>query len=195
MRVNGFTSARNATPCSSRYRVIAACFVLMAPTRVHPYRRADSRPDAAAKGFNAPPLLNLVRLCRLRLLGGRCVFTGMKPGTTEICVTNAFEQAGEGVLLVDVRERRDVQALAFGAKNIVNMPFSELEKGWQELPQDRELLVVCQTGEKSVRASQLLRDKGLTNVKPMRGGILLWMQKGYPVVGRRFAAPNEATEE
>jgi rhodanese-related sulfurtransferase len=50
---------------------------------------------------------------------------------------------------------------------------SEFEQRWHELPKDRELLVVCQTGEKSAQASQLLWDKGLTNVKPMRGGILL----------------------
>jgi len=195
MHVTGFTSAANATPCSSRYRVIAACFVHMAPTRVHPYRRADSRPDAAAKGALAPPLLNLVRLCRLRLLGDRCVFTGMKTETSEICVTNAFEQAGEGVLLVDVRERRDVRALGFGATNIVNLPFSELEKGWQALPRDREILVACQNGEKSLSACQFLQKRGYLNVSSVRGGILLWMQKGYPVVGRRFTAPNEATEE
>lgn len=69
-----------------------------------------------------------------------------------------------------------------------NIPFSELEQRWQELPRDRELVAVCQNGEKSALASQFLRDKGFLDVRPMRGGILLWMQKGYPVIGKRFNA-------
>jgi rhodanese-related sulfurtransferase len=64
---------------------------------------------------------------------------------------------------------------------------SELEQGWPTLPPDRELVIVCQNGEKSLLASQFLKQKGYLNVSSMRGGLLLWMQKGYPVVGKRFA--------
>jgi rhodanese-related sulfurtransferase len=46
--------------------------------------------------------------------------------------------------------------------------------------------MVCQNGDKSAQASTFLQARGLKNVQPMRGGILLWMQKGYPVRGKRF---------
>lgn len=130
----------------------------------------------------------------LHLLDAGVVFSGVNTLSNETCTTNVLQRAQTGALVVDVRERTEVQALAFDTPAIINIPMSALEQRWQELPKDRELLVVCQTGEKSVQASQVLQDKGLTNVKPMRGGILLWMQKGYPVIGRRFTATDEAIE-
>lgn len=105
-----------------------------------------------------------------------------------MCTTNVRQHAQAGALLVDVREHREAQALAFDAPEVVRIPFSELEHRWQELPRDRELVTVCQNGDKSALASQFLRGKGFLDVSPMRGGILLWMQKGYPVIGKRFNA-------
>lgn len=112
--------------------------------------------------------------------------------SSEICTTNVHQQTG--ALLVDVREHRDAQALAFDVPELVQIPFSELEERWQELPQDRELVIVCQDGEKSHLASQFLRSKGLQDVSYMRGGILLWMQKGCPVLGKRFIAFDKEQE-
>lgn len=112
----------------------------------------------------------------------------MDTNSFEMCTTNVRQHAQAGALLVDVREHREAQALAFDAPEVVRIPFSELEHRWQELPRDRELVTVCQNGDISALASQLLRGKGFLDVSPMRGGILLWMQKGYPVIGKRFNA-------
>ena len=119
----------------------------------------------------------------------------MDTNSIDMCTTNVRQHAQAGALLVDVRERRDAQALAFDVPEVVHIPFSELEQRWHELPQDRELVIVCQNGEKSLLASQFLHQKGFIHVSPMRGGILLWMQKGYPVIGKRYEsfvdnAPN-----
>lgn len=112
--------------------------------------------------------------------------------SSEICTTNVHQQTG--ALLVDVRERRDAQALAFDVPELLQIPFSELEQRWQELPQARELVLVCQNGDASHLASQFLQGKGFLNVSPMRGGILLWMQKGYPVIGKRFTSFDKEQE-
>ncbi|MDP2449620.1 MAG: rhodanese-like domain-containing protein [Polaromonas sp.] len=112
----------------------------------------------------------------------------------EMCTSNVQQHAQAGALLVDVRERGDAQALAFDAPEVMHLPFSEMKSRWQELPEDRELLIVCYDGEKSVLVSQFLRTKGFANVSPMRGGILLWMQKGYPVIGKRFNAPADSEQ-
>lgn len=98
-------------------------------------------------------------------------------------------------MLVDVREHHEAQALAFDAPAVIHIPFSELKQRWQELPQDRELVTVCQDGEKSALASQFLRKNGFLDVSPMRGGILLWMQKGYPVIGKRFNSFDKEQEQ
>jgi rhodanese-related sulfurtransferase len=102
-----------------------------------------------------------------------------------MCTTHAHQQSQLGALFVDVREARDARALAFDAPEVINLPLSQLMQRWQELPQDRELVLVCQNGDKSGEASEFLRNKGFAHVSPMRGGILLWMQKGYPVIGKR----------
>ena len=107
---------------------------------------------------------------------------------SEICTTNALSQSQMGALFVDVREPQDAAALAFDAPEVVNLPLSQLAQRWHELPIDRELVMVCQNGEKSAQASAFLNAQGLKNVQPMRGGILLWMQKGYPVIGKRFTS-------
>ena len=122
------------------------------------------------------------------------VFFVMKTLSNETCTTNVLQRAQTGALVVDVRECTEVQALAFDTPALTNIPMGELDRRWHELPNDRELLVVCQNGEKSAEASQFLQTMGLTNVKPMRGGIVLWMQKGYPVIGRRFTATDEVIE-
>jgi rhodanese-related sulfurtransferase len=105
-----------------------------------------------------------------------------------ICTTNAHEDALSGAVLLDVREKAEVQALAFDVPEWIHLPFSELTQRWHELPTDRDVLVVCQNGNKSAEAARFLLRMGMSRVKPVRGGILLWMQKGYPVKGRRFEA-------
>lgn len=121
------------------------------------------------------------------------VSKNMATNSFEMCTTNVRQHAQTGALLLDVRERREALALAFDAPEVAHIPFRELERRWQELPQDRELVTVCQNGEKSALASQFLREKGFTHVSSMRGGILLWMQKGYPVIGKRFEALADNT--
>jgi len=110
----------------------------------------------------------------------------MKPFGSEICTTNARAQSLQGALFVDVREPVDMAALAFDAGEVINLPLSQLAQRWQELPKNRELVTVCFNGDKSQQAAEFLLAQGLQNVHPMRGGMLLWMQKGYPVLGKRF---------
>lgn len=110
----------------------------------------------------------------------------MNTQISEICTTNARAQSQLGALFVDVREPVDVDALTFDAPEVINLPFSELAQRWQVLPKDRELVTVCFNGDKSQQACAFLQARGLKNVHSMRGGILLWIQKGYPILGKRF---------
>lgn len=108
-----------------------------------------------------------------------------------ICTTNAYQDALSGAVLLDVRENADVQALAFDVPEWIHLPLSALTQHWPALPTDRDVLVVCQNGTRSIAAAEFLQRMGLSRVKPMRGGMLLWLQKGYSVKGRRFeAAPS-----
>lgn len=122
----------------------------------------------------------------LRLFQPLCVFLTVKNDIPDVCTTQALAQTRADALLVDLREPQEVQALAFDAPEVFKLPMSQLAQRWQALPRDRELILACRTGEQSVTVSHFLQARGYTRVSPMRGGILLWMQKGYPVLGRRF---------
>lgn len=107
----------------------------------------------------------------------------------QVCPTTTRRLVGEGALLVDVRERAEVARTAFDVPNIVNIPLAELEQRWSELPKDREIVLVCETGERSLKATYYLQFHGFTRVSNMQNGLLKWMRKGFPVIGERYETP------
>jgi len=110
----------------------------------------------------------------------------------QVCPTTTRRLVSEGALLIDVRERAEVARIAFDVPAIVNIPLFELEHRWSELPKDRELVLVCESGERSLKATYYLQFHGFTHVSNMEGGLLKWMRKGFPVIGQRFEAPASA---
>ena len=111
------------------------------------------------------------------------------PQAREICPTTTRRLIAEGALLVDVRERSEVAQVAFDLPDIVVMPLSELEQRFAELPRDRELVMVCQSGPRSLKATYFLMYQGYPHVANMEGGIFKWANKGFPIKGARAATP------
>ena len=111
----------------------------------------------------------------------------------QVCPTVTLRLVREGALLVDVRERNEVAALAFNVPAIINIPLFELEQRWAELPKDRDIVVVCENGARSLKATYYLQLQGLARVSHMDGGILKWMSKSFPVVGQRHQASAVST--
>ena len=50
-----------------------------------------------------------------------------------------------------------------------------------KLPSDKQLIVYCATGVRSLLAAKLLQDQGVTNVANISGGIQAWLQVGGSV--------------
>ena len=111
----------------------------------------------------------------------------------EVCPTTTRRLLAEGALMVDVREANEVAALAFAVDNIVNLAMSQFEQRWVELPRDRELVLVCETGARSLKATYYLQFQGYEYVSNMGGGLVKWMTKGFPVKGHRHDVPVAAT--
>lgn len=101
----------------------------------------------------------------------------------EICPTTTKGRLKEGALLVDVRERDEVAALAYDVPNIINIPLSEFEERYTEVPKDKEVIMVCKGGGRSLRAAGFLVNHGYTNVVNMKKGIIRWVQKDFPTKG------------
>ncbi|MDM7457107.1 MAG: rhodanese-like domain-containing protein [Tepidimonas sp.] len=111
----------------------------------------------------------------------------------QVCPTTARRMAEEGALMVDVRERFEVEQLAFDVPAIVNIPLFELEQRWADLPMDRDVVLVCYSGERSLKATYYLQYHGYTRVCNMEGGLVKWLRKGFPVIGQRYDAPAEGS--
>lgn len=101
----------------------------------------------------------------------------------EICPTTTQTWVKNGALLVDVREKDEVSELAYDVPNIINIPLSEFEERFTEIPKDKDVVMVCKRGGRSLRAAGFLVNHGYTNVVNMQHGIASWVQKGFPTKG------------
>ena len=86
-----------------------------------------------------------------------------------------------GVFVVDVREPDE-----FTGGHIpeaVNMPLGEMSDYAAFLPEDHEapILVVCQTGNRSLSGALFLTSLGYRNVRSINGGTHGWLVGGYPI--------------
>lgn len=101
----------------------------------------------------------------------------------EICPTTTQQWVKNGALLVDVREKDEVTELAYDVPNIINIPLSEFEERFNEIPKHKDVVMVCKGGGRSLRAAGLLVNHGYAKVVNMQHGIARWVQKGFPTKG------------
>ena len=74
-------------------------------------------------------------------------------------------------VVVDVREPDEVAA--WSIPGAVNVPVQTLADRFGELPRDREVVVVCASGNRSALAAEFLAAQGL-QVANLRGGMVAW---------------------
>ena len=101
----------------------------------------------------------------------------------EICPTTTQVWVRNGAVLVDVREKAEVETLSYNVPNIINIPLSEFESRYEEVPKDKEVVMVCRSGGRSLRAAGFLVNHGYDKVVNMKHGIIRWVQKGFPTKG------------
>jgi rhodanese-related sulfurtransferase len=94
-----------------------------------------------------------------------------------------------GVFLLDVRE--DDEWAAGHAPDAVHIPVGALSGRTGELPQDREVFVICRSGARSAYASQALTGAGWKTVN-VADGMTGWAVAGRPMVSETGAEPYVA---
>ena len=98
----------------------------------------------------------------------------------ELDPAEALQRQRSGALLVDVREAHErALGMAEGARGIalgelVETPASLLDA-------NAEVLLICQSGKRSLRAAQALLEAGFTSVASVRGGTTRWQAEGLPM--------------
>ena len=81
-------------------------------------------------------------------------------------------------LVVDVRE--PAEYAGGHVPGALSIPQAELALRLEELPRDRDLLVVCEGGTRSARAARFLKQAGFAHVTNLIGGTSAWRQAGLP---------------
>jgi len=110
----------------------------------------------------------------------------------EVCPTTSRRLLAEGALLVDVREADEVAAVGFAGCELMTIPMSEIETRWQEIPRDRDVILACAVGARSLKATYFLIYQGYTRVANMQYGMKRWAARGFAVTGDVAAAGSEA---
>lgn len=92
-------------------------------------------------------------------------------------------EAGEDLLLLDVRKPEDYHGELGHIPGAVNIPLEELEQRLDELGDDQErpVATVCRTDRMSSAAARLLAQQGFADVHVVRKGMVSWNAQGYPV--------------
>ena len=76
--------------------------------------------------------------------------------------------------MLDVREPEE---MADGVvPGSVNIPMDEVEQRLGEIPAEREIVVICHLGVRSMRVAQRLKALGYDRVANLRGGVDAWVR-------------------
>lgn len=85
-------------------------------------------------------------------------------------------------MLVDVREPLEwAIGRIEGARHI---PLGSLAARLEELPRDRDVVLYCHHGVRSLRALEFLRSAGFPRTRSLAGGIDAWSREVDPAVSR-----------
>jgi len=66
------------------------------------------------------------------------------------------------------------------APKAVNMPLDALEKDLAKLDKNQPVYVICQTGRRSQKGSEILQKAGFKNIYNVEGGTSAWTSAGFP---------------
>ncbi len=83
--------------------------------------------------------------------------------------------SGEKLFVLDVRNPEEYQICRIPGSTLIPLP--QLPQRFEELGKDREIVIQCKSGMRSLKAQQFLRGQGFENTKNLKGGILAWADR------------------
>ena len=85
-----------------------------------------------------------------------------------------------GTLLVDVREAWELDIARL--PDVLHIPMAELPARLGELDRDRDIVVLCRSGGRSLSVARYLESQGYPSVANLTGGILAWRRDVDPAL-------------
>ncbi|WLR46368.1 rhodanese-like domain-containing protein [Halobacillus litoralis] len=78
----------------------------------------------------------------------------------------------KNVQWIDVRTPGEYRANH--KKPFKNLPLSNLPKRTSELDRDKEVVIICQSGMRSMNAAKVLKKQGFSKITNVKGGMSAW---------------------
>jgi len=82
----------------------------------------------------------------------------------------------EDVVVVDVRSEEEFKGARIRSEKVMNIPLLELRERLNELPRDKEIILVCSLGLRSFEGARILKNAGFEKVKILEGGMAFWFE-------------------
>ncbi|NWG15766.1 MAG: rhodanese-like domain-containing protein [Chloroflexi bacterium] len=98
----------------------------------------------------------------------------------EVSVAEAATLRDQGAFILDVRQPEEWADHHVPDSTLI--PLGELPGRLGELPRDREIIVVCRSGNRSAQGRDILLNAGFTEVTSMAGGLNEWRAQGFMTV-------------
>jgi rhodanese-related sulfurtransferase len=98
----------------------------------------------------------------------------------EISAAEASAKRDAGAFVLDVREPDEWNESHIPDSTLISL--GELEARVKEVPRDREVVVVCRSGNRSRTGRAILVNAGFTQVTSLAGGLTAWAAANLPTV-------------
>lgn len=102
----------------------------------------------------------------------------VQPLPAEVSVADALALRESGAFILDVRQPEEWTAGHIPAATLI--PLGDLSARLAEVPKDRQVVVVCRSGNRSAQGRDVLLGAGYPSVTSMAGGMNDWAAAGYP---------------
>ncbi|HCY61393.1 MAG TPA: sulfurtransferase [Oxalobacteraceae bacterium] len=118
----------------------------------------------------------------LLVSGGMLLWPHLQTRGRKVTLLQATQMINQGkTVVLDVRSAEDFSAGHI--RGAVNIPLANLPQRLGELEKSRSknIIVVCQAGVTSAKASAQLDKAGFKEVYSLTGGLAAWQSQGLPV--------------
>ena len=98
----------------------------------------------------------------------------------EVSVQEGAKLRDAGAFVLDVREPSEWNEFHIPGSTLISL--GQLQSRVSEIPKDKQVLVVCRSGNRSRTGRDILKQAGFANVTSMNGGLTEWRNSGLPTV-------------
>jgi len=102
----------------------------------------------------------------------------VQPLPAEVSTADALALREAGAFILDVRQPDEWTAGHIPDATLI--PLGDLASRVAEVPKDRQVVVVCRSGNRSATGRDVLLGAGYPSVTSMAGGMNDWAAAGYP---------------